>query len=473
VRYFFIICFIFTQSISTIQADTGIDVSAFKEKLLIQYQQVKQADLDKFNIIPKDIYPLIETVKSNKLFDVKQVGLSYLKRPIYKIKVGNGPRQIFMWSQMHGDESTATASLFDLINYISSPKNKAWVNTWHDKITVHMVPMVNPDGAKLKQRYNAQSIDINRDAKYLQTSEGKMLASLADEIQPEFGFNLHDQGRFYSVGETPNTATISVLAPAYNVAKNINKSRHKAMQLIGLLNDTIQTEIPGHVGRYDDSYAFRAFGDLFSSKGIATTLIESGHYPGDPHRQTARWLTFMSLVQSIDVISSNSYQQETLEKYHSIPMNKSNGLVDLLLKNVTINDSYTVDISINFGWYIKKAKIKEIGDLSANFGLNTINMSQYKLMAIKGYKIDKAMILTTTEYLKLLKQGFGYLIGDESLVDIKTTLPFLINPKKIKTDIPQRRGQVSLLFTQNKEVKLAVINGIIIDIDDVQHKIDN
>ena len=463
-RYFYIASIFFMQLILNTQTYAEQDVSTFRNQLKAQYKTIKQPGLDKMNIKPDDIYPLIELIKSNSSFEVKQVGSSFLERPIYKIKIGNGPRKIFIWSQMHGNEPTATASLFDFINYIDADENKAWVDGWKDQVTLHMVPMVNPDGADMNQRYNAQSIDINRDAKRLQTSEGRMLAGLADEIQPEFGFNLHDQGRFYTTGSSANTATISILAPAFNDAKDIGESRHKAMQLIGLLNDSIQQEIPNHVGRYDDTYAFRAFGDLFSSKGIATTLIESGHYPDDRTRQMPRWLTFMSLVQSVDVITSKSYEQETLEKYHSIPMNKSNGIVDVLLKNVHIEDSYTVDISVNYSRYFKRANIKEIGDLSANHGLLVKDFSQYKLKAVKGYKVEQAVTLTTEVYLKLLSQGFGYFEGDKKLIDNQSNFPIMVNPKNIATKVPQRHQQASFLFTRNDKVELAMINGTIIEL---------
>ena len=127
-----------------------------------QYSSVKQTGLDKLNIKPGDVYPLIEKI-NQKRFQVTEAGRSYLNKPIYKIQVGNGPLAILMWSQMHGNEPTATASLFDFINYINDPANEDWYQSWKDKITLHLVPMINPDGADLNQRYNAQDIDINRD----------------------------------------------------------------------------------------------------------------------------------------------------------------------------------------------------------------------------------------------------------------------------------------------------------------------
>ena len=459
-HYIFTFLFLISQLIS-ITACAGQDVS----KLHTQYQNIKQQNLDLPIIQPDNIYPLIEEIKNNDRFQVMKAGSSFLGRPIYKIQVGNGPLHIFMWSQMHGNEPTATGSLFDLVNYINAPENNGWFDSWKDKITLFMVPMVNPDGAQKKQRYNAQGVDINRDAKRLQTPEGKMLNALADEIKPEFGFNLHDQGRFNTVGKSGDTATISFLSPAFNDAKDMSEARHKAMQLIGLLNEIIQRYAPDHVGRYDDTYSFRAFGDLFSSKGIATTLIESGHYPMDPNRQMARWLTFMSLVQSIDIIVDQSFKKESLAKHDAIPMNNRQGLVDVLLKNVKIEDKYLVDLSINFDRYFQRAHITEIGDLTANLGLMSKDLSQYQFQPTRGFQLDKDLKLTTPIYMELLRQGFGYFVGDKSLIDIQTSLPVVINPKNITKNIPQRNQQPNFVFTQKGLVKLALINGALINVE--------
>ena len=85
----------------------------------------------------------------------------------------------------------------------------------------------------------------------------------AKEFKPDFGFNLHDQNAYYGAGKKGNQATISVLAPAYNDAREINTSRGEAMQLIAHLAKTIETMIPGHLAKYNDSYSYRSFGDTF------------------------------------------------------------------------------------------------------------------------------------------------------------------------------------------------------------------
>jgi len=65
------------------------------------------------------ILPLIEKLKHSSLFQVSTAGKSFEDRDIYSIRCGTGPKKILLWSQMHGDEPTATMALFDIFNFIN------------------------------------------------------------------------------------------------------------------------------------------------------------------------------------------------------------------------------------------------------------------------------------------------------------------------------------------------------------------
>jgi hypothetical protein len=45
---------------------------------------------------------------------LEEVGRSVQGRPIHLVTLGTGPRKILLWSQMHGDEPSATPALVDL-----------------------------------------------------------------------------------------------------------------------------------------------------------------------------------------------------------------------------------------------------------------------------------------------------------------------------------------------------------------------
>ena len=139
---------------------------------------------------------------------VTQVGASLEGREIYDVAFGTGPDVVMMWSQMHGDEGTATSALFDLYAYLNAHQTEPFVTALLKSLTVHTVPMLNPDGAERWQRRYVQGIDINRDALLLQTPEGQLLKKLRDQWQPTVAFNLHNQNLRTSVGTLPVGAAI-------------------------------------------------------------------------------------------------------------------------------------------------------------------------------------------------------------------------------------------------------------------------
>ena len=50
-------------------------------------------------------------------------GTSVWGENIYSIEFGNGPKKILMWSQMHGNESTTTKAVLDLLEFIVTDQN--------------------------------------------------------------------------------------------------------------------------------------------------------------------------------------------------------------------------------------------------------------------------------------------------------------------------------------------------------------
>ena len=52
------------------------------------------------------------------LFQAETIGASVEGHSINHLWFGRGPLHVLLWSQMHGDEPTATAALFDVLHYI-------------------------------------------------------------------------------------------------------------------------------------------------------------------------------------------------------------------------------------------------------------------------------------------------------------------------------------------------------------------
>jgi hypothetical protein len=183
------------------------------------------------------------------------------------IHASGGPVPVLLWSRMHGDGTTASRALADLLNYMASEPQSARVHRWRERLHLLVLPMLNPDGAERNTRRNAFGIDVNRDARVLATLEARALKAVQEKYRPALGFNLHDQNRRTRVGDSDRLAAISLLgrrrtaaAAGRTVAARATPDR--------AFRPRIEPLVAGHITRYDDSFN-RAFGDLMSSWGVA------------------------------------------------------------------------------------------------------------------------------------------------------------------------------------------------------------
>jgi murein tripeptide amidase MpaA len=257
------------------------------DRLEAAFEKYKDPAITQRRFKHADIQPLIQ--KHSAAFQIEKLGESVEGKSISSMTWGNGKTKVMLWSQMHGNESTATMALFDLFNFLeaSGDEHEALRKTLKFSLTLKFVPMLNPDGADSFKRRNALDIDLNRDAISQISPEAVILKKSRDDFEPEFGFNLHDQQIYYNVVNTPKQATISLLAPAYNYETEINEVRGRAMKTIAGMNDLLQELIPGQVGKYDDAFEPRAFGDNIQKWGTSTILIESGGYWVIPRSNTS------------------------------------------------------------------------------------------------------------------------------------------------------------------------------------------
>ena len=318
----------------------------------------------------------------NDKFKVEEIGNSVLGKEIYSIKIGKGKRDILLWSQMHGNEPTATGAIFDLINYFDNNYKTKFVSKLINEFTFTFVPMLNPDGAKAWTRVNALNIDLNRDAVAKQAPESKILWKLLEELSPDYSFNLHDQRNIFNVGDTNKTATISFLSASFDETRAVNNDRKLTMSLIAGMNDAVQNLIPGCVGRYTDEFYPTATGDNLHKQGYKNILIESGTYPNDPERQVTRKANFVAILKAFELISEG-VMTNRVDDYKSIP-NNGKKFFDLIIRNVSVGlkeSKSIVDLGIMYNErpnedYSKmenNAKIENIGDLSRYVGLQEID----------------------------------------------------------------------------------------------------
>jgi hypothetical protein len=279
-------------------------------------------------------------------FDKKVLGYSVEKRPITLYQLGQGSNKILLWSQMHGNESTTTEALLDLMRVLDDSQN-SFSKSILPACTLYIIPMLNPDGAQKYTRFNAAEVDLNRDAQALSQPESRILSDLYHQIQPDFCFNLHDQRSIFSAGPVCKPATLSFLTPAADKTRSINPSRTVSMQLIAAVNKSLQELIPNQVGRYSDAYNINCVGDTFQSLGTPTLLFEAGHFPKDYQREETRFYVFTALCKALECIAKSAYHSFKVADYVEIPENEERFL-DIIYRGLLLKDGSKFDLGIQF-----------------------------------------------------------------------------------------------------------------------------
>lgn len=320
---------------------------------------------------------LAPSLRSERL-RVADVGHSMQGRELRTVTFGTGPVTVLLWSQMHGDESTASMALADIFAWLAAPGSDALRDRLGERLTVTFLPMLNPDGAERFQRENAAGIDINRDARRLSTPEGQTLKRLQEQLRPQFGFNLHDQNARTRVGRDGKQAGIALLAPAADAERTWGPVRSRARLVAAGIAANLESAIAGRVAKYDDAFNPRAFGDLMQTWGTSTVLIESGALPDDPQKQELRRLNVAAIIGALNAIATEEYAQADPNDYERLPYN-TGGAYDLLVRGGDLvipgSPPLRADIAINYDDPVARTggRVREVGDLSAVVAIDTVD----------------------------------------------------------------------------------------------------
>jgi hypothetical protein len=327
-----------------------------------------------------DFWRAVDPSMKSPAFRVEQIGQSILGRPIRSVTFGQGPTTVLLWSQMHGDEATATMALADIFRFFAEATEYPLRERLRQSLTLVFVPMLNPDGAELFQRENAVGIDVNRDARRQVTPEAQALRKMHETVRPQFGFNLHDQNARTRVGRRGVQSGIALLAPAYDSTLRYNDVRSRARLVAAALATMFAHEIPGRVAKYDDAFNPRAFGDLMQQWGTSTVLIESGALPDDPQKQRLRALNVAAILGALDAIATKAYEAAEPQAYESLPFNQG-GAFDVLVMGGQLvlpgKAPMLIDLAINYDDAVARqgGRVRDSGDLADAIAIDTLNAS--------------------------------------------------------------------------------------------------
>ncbi|MFD1770905.1 M14 family zinc carboxypeptidase [Sphingobacterium suaedae] len=453
-------------------------------QLITLHEKYKEPALYHRRFKHQDIDSLVQTHRTKGIVRAEEIGKSVEGRAIYKLTYGEGRKKVMLWSQMHGDEPTATMALFDIVNFLEGGGDgmDSLRLLLKQHLQLHVIPMLNPDGAERYTRRNAQQIDLNRDARDGQTVEGALLKRVAKQIKPNYGFNLHDQNIYYNVPGTKNPVTISLLAPAYNYEREINDVRREAMQIIVGMNTLLQRYIPNAVAKYDDTHTPRGFGDNFQGWGASTVLIESGGKKGDPEKQEIRKLNFAIILNALLEIAQESYKRYDHTDYDKIPFNASQ-LHDVVIRNVRAgNDSIPLktDVAIRRGEvtvdrdYFVRGRVEDIGDLDESFGYDELDAEGLFFVTGKTYPqtFESIEQIPTARAFELLKEGFIAVRVQARGQERLHNLPLVVFTQQHFAATQQLAlgGTTNFFLGNSQGLQYAIVNGYLINLNSVSSK---
>jgi hypothetical protein len=260
----------------------------------------------------------------------------------------------------------------------------------------------------------------------------------------------------------------------------VNESRANAMQVIVFMNNVIQKYAPGQVGRYNDDFEPRAFGDNIQKWGTSTILIESGGFANDVEKQEIRKLNYVSILSAIYTIANKNYKNISLEDYEKIPENDRK-LFDLKIVNAhyeLLGKKYVLDIGMNRlevdregnndFWY--SSRVIDQGDLSTYYGYETFDASGYTIKAGRAAlkSLSDPSELTKKKAMELLREGYTY-VRVKNIPDDFLDFQMPIHLISKAYELPDFKIEVGVnptfILEKNGINEYAVINGFLIDLE--------
>lgn len=248
-----------------------------------EHQHVSLERLHSYTELVKELRQIEQQARGR--VSVSTIGQSNEGRDIFLARVGRGPTKILYITQQHGDEPLGTEAALQLLRRLGA--GGAW-DAVLDRVTLLVVPRVNPDGAERDQRENhdpdcsgafcnpGQGFDINRwhdpavPPATNPVPEAAAIQRAFAEHRPSFVVDYHHQGSYVSAdGDLittsifwPNTAGVPAAAVAF--------SRQICVTIYDTLNHYGFAEVSQYPGTLPRGIARNAYG----LQGAGSVLVE-------------------------------------------------------------------------------------------------------------------------------------------------------------------------------------------------------
>jgi hypothetical protein len=177
------------------------------------------------------------------------------------------------------------------------------------------------------------------------------------------------------------------LAVAYDKPQTENDGRKLTRKLCAVIRESLEPFASGQIGRYDEDFEVRAFGDNLTLWGTPVVLIETGAFPAATPDPFLVRMNFVAIISALDSLATGSVDKADAKRYDSLPKNESKGLY-ILVRNATVVAGtgvkpFTADIGISGVRRVRtvagerqvymQTSINDIGDLRTYAGLRTID----------------------------------------------------------------------------------------------------
>lgn len=362
-----------------------------KEKMNFSFPYFPNPNFPDRYIFPENLFSYLQHNYSDY---IKEIGKSSLGKPIYMLSLGNGNLKVAAWSQMHGNESTATLAMLDLLFIFD--KNPELKDKLFTLIQLDFIFMLNPDGSEAWTRRNAYDIDINRDFIRNSSNEIRVLKSIVLSGNYSYLLNLHDQRTIFTT-DGIHPATLSFLSPSENAERDITENRKKSMAVIAAIYMQMKQILPNRIAKYTDEFYPTSSGDNFMKSGIPAILFEGGFYENDLERRKTREYYTQALYFALKAISVLKGDTLSYETYFDIPQNKETHF-DLIYRNVKLNTDFEciLDIAVQYREILDDNQkltyqpyVVEVGDLNHKKGWTEIDCTDKRFISVKKFpKLD-------------------------------------------------------------------------------------
>jgi hypothetical protein len=182
--------------------------------------------------------------------------------------------------------------------------------------------------------------------------------------------------------------------------------------LCAVIRDALEPFASNQIGRYDDEFEVRAFGDNITLWGTPVVLIETGPWPSSEPDAALVRLNFVAIVSALDALATGSVERADPRRYETLPINDSKEMYVLVKNGTVINGAgappFIADVGIVANRRVRvvdgrrelqvATTIDDLGDLRTLGGLRTIDATGMTLVPLGRAQLEPGQIVDLPEW---------------------------------------------------------------------------